>query len=146
MKQWMRTNWWERAHSGGRCAMCIWDQSEVCIGHAAFMVIWPQGKNGLSRSQDIHTSCASRNSAELLSRKWICVYTGCTTPTTVNQSCQCGAIQCLLHGYKIWEAHGDEVQNLSWTLHASGGSAITSHPSYGAYDHTFESSINWLLV
>ena len=49
MKQWMCTNWQERAHSGERSVLCIWEhgQSDICIGHAAHTVIWPQ-KSGHS--------------------------------------------------------------------------------------------------
>lgn len=49
--------------------------SDVCIGRAAFTVL------GFCRSQGIHASCASRSSAELLSRavrkevvKEVCLY------------------------------------------------------------------------
>lgn len=50
-----------------------------------------------------------------------------------------------LHCYKMWEAHSDVWQTSIWPLHASGGSAIASHPPYGASDHIYGSSINWLL-
>lgn len=43
----------------------------------------------------------------------------------------------------FWEVHGNAVQSSIWPLHAFRGSAIASHPPYGASDQM--SSINWLL-
>ena len=63
---------------------------------------------------------------------------------TVNQSCQCGAIQSLPHCYKIREAHRAAVRSSIWPLSASRGAAIASHHPYGASDHVVRSSINCL--
>jgi hypothetical protein len=53
-------------------------------------------------------------------------------PPTVNQSCQCGAIQSSPHCCNIWEGYGDGVQSSIWSL------------QHGASNHIFGSSINWL--
>ena len=116
----MCTKWQERAHSGERSAFCVWanGQPDVCIGHAAFTVIWPQQKSGQEwLHQDIHTTCVSRSSAELLSSEFVLIL-DVPPPPTVNQSCQCGATQSPPHCYRIWEVHGDAIRSSIWPLEA----------------------------
>jgi hypothetical protein len=87
---------------------------------------------GLCRSQGLHTSCASRSSTELLSRKWVCVHTGHPAPTyrqpimSIQSNTEPSALLQNLG------EHGDVVWSMIWLLQASQGSAIVSHPLYGA--------------
>ena len=116
---------------------CIWahGQSDVYIGHAAFTVIWPQQKSGhsyLLRFMEQYRAVVKEVSLGGTS----CVNTimsmqSYTEPSTF---------------YTIWDAHGDALQSSIWPLHASGGSAIASHPPYGASNHIFGSSLSWVLV
>ena len=136
VKQWICTNWQERAHSGERSALCIWvhGQSDVCIGHVAFMA---------SRAYLLRFVEQCRAAGKEVS---LCFHQEVPPPPTINQSCQCGAVHSPPHCYNIWETDGGAVLSLIWPQHASGGSTMASHPPYEASDHIFGWSINWLLV
>ena len=115
-----------------------WKGTDVCIGHAAFKVIWPLQKSGHSYLLHFTEQCRV-----VLKEVILCLYK--ISHPTVNQSCQCWATQSPQHCYTIWEVHGTEVKSSIWPLQAAGGSAIASHRPFWASDHIFGSSINGLL-
>ena len=66
---------WSSWREGLQYTVCLKNlKSVICIGRAEFMVMWTL------QNQGFHT-CASPSSSELLSRKWVCVYTGPPAPT-----------------------------------------------------------------
>ena len=121
-------------------------QSDIRIGSEAFMLIRPLQKSG--HSYFLHFA-EQRRALELSCVKEVVKEVSLfiqdvMPPLTINQSCQCGAIPKPPHCYKIWEVWCDAVQSSIWPLHASGGSAIVSHPPYRALNHIFRSSIHLL--
>ena len=99
-------------------------QSDHCIGRAAFTVI-PLQKSG--HSYLLRFVEQRRAIVKEVSLRFI---QDLPPPPTVNQSCQCGTIKSHPHCLKIWEAHSD-VQ--------------LCHSPYGASNHIFGSSINWIF-
>jgi hypothetical protein len=117
-------------------------QSNPCIGHAEFTVIWPLNQSGHSYFfHFVEQRRSAEQSGYELSRKWVCVHTGPPAPHLLSTY----HVNAELYGaLRIVTKFGRHMAMLYliWPLHASRGSAIASHPPYCAFDHIFGSSIN----
>jgi hypothetical protein len=95
--------------------LCNGGQYDICIGHAAFTLIWPQQVRAfiLLALHGAVQSCCQGSEFVFIQ--------DVLPPPTINQSCWCGAIQCPLYCYNIREAHGDALQSSIWPLETHNG-------------------------